>query len=194
MRVLFYTATAFFIVLAGVFAFYALQGPEHPGGAKVVLSIDLHEAPGRATSSAEAPERDLYAEAAARLQSLKSGKARGNPGDEETAAVNDAESDQLGASSDQQDVERVEAVPSQTAQMQGQPGAKDESEEIPDPPPGTALAGLDNDKPLFRSIGRDEDAAGDPNKLTSTVAETVLPGTQLEARSALRGDSHLGKP
>ena len=74
MRVLLYTATAFFVVLGGVFAFYAFQGPEQPGGAKVVLSIDSRDAPAAATGNAEEPERDLYAEAAARLKSLEAPK------------------------------------------------------------------------------------------------------------------------
>ena len=189
MRLLFYTATAFFIVLAGVFAFYALQGPEHPGGAKVVLSIDSRDVPGGAATSADEPERDVYAEAAARVQSLKGEKARGKSGGEDAA---DADSDRLGASPDQQGIrhERGEAA-SQTTETQGQPGAAEESEEIADPPPGTALAGLDNDKPLFKDIGQDEDAADASNNLTSTAAEAVLPGTQLESGSASRGDRTL---
>lgn len=189
MRVLFYTATAFFIVLAGVFVFYALQAPEHAGGAKVVLSIDSREAPGGATANAQEPERDLYAEAAARLQRVETEKAQGNPGGEETAVAEDAGRDQLGTSPDRQgvgNVERVEAVRSQRVQTRSEADAKNGSEEIPDPPPGTALAGLDNDKPLFKSIGQDEEAVDAPDNLTSTAAEAALPGTQLESRSVPR--------
>jgi polysaccharide deacetylase 2 family uncharacterized protein YibQ len=191
MRVLFYTATAFFIVLAGVFALYALQGPEHSGGAKVVLSIDSREAPGGAISSAEKPERDLYAEAAARLKNLETGKIRGSLGGEDVAAA-DVDNDRLAAAApDQQDagnVDQREDASSQAAQ--GAPDAKDESEEIPDPPPGTALAGLDDDKPLFKNIEKDEDAA-DASNLTSTAAETALPGTQLEADPAPQDEQRL---
>ncbi len=192
MRVLFYTATAFFIVLAGVLAFYALQGPEHSGGAKVVLSIDSREAPGGAVSSAEKPERDLYAEAAARLRNLEAGKVRGSLGGEDVAAT-DADRDRLAAATpDQQDAANVDQREDASSQAaQGTPDAKDESEEIPDPPPGTALAGLDDDTPLFKNIEKDEDAADASNNLTSTAAETTLPGTQLESGPAPQDERRL---
>lgn len=194
MRVLFYTAAAFFIVLAGVFAFYALQGPEHPSGAKVVLSINSREAPGGAAGSAEEPERDLYAEAAARLHSLEAEKARGKPGGEDAAAGEGADSDRLGAAPDQQDIRNVDrrkAASSQAAQPRSKPNAKGQSEEIPATPPGTALAGLDNDKPLFKNIGQDEDAADASNNMISTAAETALPGTRLKTEPASRDERTL---
>ncbi len=43
MRLLFYTATAIFLIFAGVFGFYALQPSEQDGAAKVVLSIDANQ-------------------------------------------------------------------------------------------------------------------------------------------------------
>ena len=184
MRVLFYTATAFFIVLAGVFAFYAMQGPEHPSGAKVVLSIDSREAPGAATEAVEAPDRDLYAEAAARLKNIEAGKSGSAPSGEDVAAVDEA---------DQPEADQPEAAP---PPQDGKLEAEAQTEEIPDPPPGTALAGLDNDRPLFRNIGEDEKAAGGSENLTSTAAEDSLPGTQIaagtEAASNARSDQPSG--
>jgi polysaccharide deacetylase 2 family uncharacterized protein YibQ len=57
MRLLFYTATAMFLILAGIFAFYAMQGTEQAGVARVVLSIDANERPsadaGRLQSSVD---------------------------------------------------------------------------------------------------------------------------------------------
>ena len=186
MRVLFYTATAFFIVLAGVFAFYAVQGPEHEGGAKVVLSIDSREAPGGAAASAEAPERDLYAEAAARLKSLESEKAGGKPDAEDTPAAKETGGNWLAATPGQQGfsiVDQREIAPSADTPAGGKPDAED----IPDLPPGTALAGLDDDKPLFKNIEQN-DGADAPDNLTATAAETSLPGTQLEAGPEPRAD------
>ena len=195
MRVLFYTATAFFIVLAGVFAFYALQGPEHPSGAKVVLSIDSRDAPGGVTASAEEPERDLYAEAAARLQGLEPEKVRGRLGGEDPAAAEEeANGDRLAAAPDQQHIANGnfrEAASSRAAQTRGKPDAEGQSEEIPDPPPGTALAGLDNNRPLFKNIGQDENAADASNNLTATAAETALPGTRPETGPAPRDERRL---
>jgi len=194
MRLLFYTATAFFIVLAGVFAFYAFQGPEHPAGAKVVLSIDSREVPGGATDSTDEPERDLYAEASARLQSLEAGKARGKPGSEDVAAGDDADGNRVGAALDQQDnpkAERREAAASGAAQTQGKPEADGQSDEIPHPPPGTALAGPDNDKPLFKNIGPGENATDASSNLTATATETSLPGTQFESSPTSSGERNV---
>lgn len=182
MRVLFYTATAFFIVLAGVFAFYALQGPEYPSGAKVVLSIDSQKSPAGAASNAEEPERDLYAEAAARLKNIEADKTRSNPGDKSAVAPED--SDRLGAAPDQQDnqnTDRREAASSGARPAPGQPDAANEqSEDIPDPPPGTALAGLDQDKPLFKNIGKDENPADAPNSQNATESDAALTGIRIE--------------
>jgi polysaccharide deacetylase 2 family uncharacterized protein YibQ len=186
MRVLLYTATAFFIVLAGVFTFYGLQGPEHPGGAKVVLSIDSREAPGGATGSAEEPERDLYAEAAARLQSLEAAKEHGKPGGEDAAAADDADvnGDRLSAAPDEHDVrsgDRRAAASGGAAQTPGTQKHKGQSDEISALPPGAALAGLDHDKPLFKSIAPGEDVADSSRDLTATPVEGALPGTQLDS-------------
>ena len=65
MRPLFYTATAVFVVLAGVFAFYALQTPGQNGAAKIVLSIDTRTAPPGETASTADDARDTVAETAA---------------------------------------------------------------------------------------------------------------------------------
>lgn len=189
MRVLLYTATAFFIVLGGVFAFYAFQGPDHPSGAKVVLSIDSRAAPGAAAGNAEEPERDLYAEAASRLKSLEAWKDGGNPDTQPTATAGetDVNGDRLGAASDPQDAaggDTREAATPGAAQAQNDP-AVTSPEDISALPPGTALAGLDHDKPLFKSIGPGDDAADVSRKPTAAIAGAPpLPGTQLDAGPA----------
>ena len=45
MRLLFYTATAVLLTLAGVFAFYALRSDDGGAGTKIVLSIDSSSMP-----------------------------------------------------------------------------------------------------------------------------------------------------
>ncbi len=54
MKLLFYTATAAFLALAGIFTFYALQSPDQTGAARIVLSIDAGERSGDATASQSA--------------------------------------------------------------------------------------------------------------------------------------------
>jgi polysaccharide deacetylase 2 family uncharacterized protein YibQ len=172
MKILLYTATAFFIVLAGVFTFYGLRGPDQPGGAKVVLSIDSRAAPGGATGSAAEPERDVYA--AARQQ-----------GTEVAAAEDDADvnGDRLGAAPDRQEVRSVDRreVASSGAAQRGKPPAKGQSEDVAHPPPGAAFAGLDHDKPLLNSIGQGNEAA-----------DASVSDTQLDAAPAqgLAADAH----
>lgn len=195
MRVLLYTATAFFIVLGGVFAFYAFQGPDHPSGAKVVLSIDSRAAPGAAAGNANEPERDLYAEAAARLKSLEASKEGGNPDTQPTAAAGetDVNGDRLGTASDPQDAaggDPREAATSGAAQAQNDP-AKTSPEDISALPPGTALAGLDHDKPLFKSIGPGDDSADVSRNPTAAIAGAPLPGTQLNSGPASASERTL---
>lgn len=60
MRVLFYTALAFFLALTGVLSFFALQSPVGGGGAKIVLSIDTAGMPKDA--SIQSSTNDLFAE------------------------------------------------------------------------------------------------------------------------------------
>jgi polysaccharide deacetylase 2 family uncharacterized protein YibQ len=167
MRVLLYTATAFFTVLAGVFTFYAIRGPEHPSGAKVVLSIDAREAPGGAIDSAAEPERDVYAEAAAQLQS-RAGNERG----EDAAAADEADADvgRRGASG--------ETASSEAAQIPGLE-AEGESEDIAALPPGTALEGGDRDRRLRNGTSQGEDVADASRE--PAAAETSLPSTRLDA-------------
>ncbi len=163
MRVLFYTATGAFLTLAALFAFYALQTPDDAGGAKIVLSIDSSQMPAAQGPGEEQPERDLYAEAAERLKRLET--ADGKPNAE--AEAEDPSGQSLGdpikteerfsvatgtrgtvADTDPPDL-RGSAAGRQAAQSQPQ------REQIPAPPPGTALAGLDTDKPLFKTVDKD---------------------------------------
>lgn len=68
MRLLFYTATTAFLALAGIFAFYALQPPDHIGAARVVLSIEANDRSANALTS-ESVERHPAAEPATHLTS-----------------------------------------------------------------------------------------------------------------------------
>jgi polysaccharide deacetylase 2 family uncharacterized protein YibQ len=67
MRLLFYTATAVFLILAGIFAFYAMQGTEQAGAARVVLSIDANERPSADAGRPQSSVDDVLAKAEARL-------------------------------------------------------------------------------------------------------------------------------
>jgi polysaccharide deacetylase 2 family uncharacterized protein YibQ len=163
MRVLLYTATAFFTVLVGVFAFYAIRGPEHPSGAKVVLSIDAREAPGGAADTAPEPERDVYAEAAARLQS-QAGNERG----EDAAAADDADRPSTPG----------ETASSEAVQMPV-PEAEGQSEDIAALPPGTALENVDRDRRPLNGASQGEDATDASRELA-----TSLPGTQLDVNQS----------
>jgi polysaccharide deacetylase 2 family uncharacterized protein YibQ len=194
MRVLFYTATAAFLILAGVFAFYAIQTPDQAGGTKVVLSIDSSEMPvSDATSSEATGERDLYAEAAARLKRIESTDA-----EPQAAAAEPVENDP--AEDQFKTDERLSGAPEPRGDADGMrqaasdalPEDKAQSEPIPGPPPGTALAGLDNDKPIFKTLEKEapppvEEVEAEPEPAPPS-SDYAVPGIQLGDEPAPRAE------
>jgi hypothetical protein len=185
MRLLLYISTGFFIVLAGVFSYFAFQGTEHSGGAKVVLSIDSREAPGGGvTAAAEDPDRDVYAEAASRLKRLEAAKDQGDPTGENHAEAPRADvggaevnADQNAETSGQQDVAAGDRDPVADAPQAGGPDANTASDSL-SALPGTALRGADENNPSFRTT----DQSDEPTDSPRVTAEA----TQLDFRSAKR--------
>jgi polysaccharide deacetylase 2 family uncharacterized protein YibQ len=195
MKALFYTATAVFITLAGVIAFFALRTPDSSvGGARVVIAIDASAMP--AAENAAAPSGlDPY----------------GNEPDDKPAA--DATTED---SAPPAEITQSQSAPSQQAnaavvEQPAVPTAETSEENVPAPPPGTALAGLENDRPIFREVAPnatpgqpDENAntQGEPAALAAAPQEEPefhLPGTNIalpqeksaEESDGLRGGADL---
>lgn len=139
MKALFYTATAVFISLAAVIAYFALQPPTSMHGVRVVLDIDtsaMPETAGGATNTAldpyageeDKPLADENAQGAAAPE-VQHGEAAAQQA--HSAVVEPLTSEPPAPHS------AVEPAPSAA---------------ISAPPPGTALAGLEAAGPLFREI------------------------------------------
>jgi polysaccharide deacetylase 2 family uncharacterized protein YibQ len=193
MKALFYTATAAFIVFAGVIAYFALQTPASSvGGARVVIDIDTSGMPAVADDQANAPldpyanEKDDQPEGTESAHAAGLAEPDAGSGAQAHSAIVDEGAPQSHAAGD-------------TAGQQ---------EDIPAPPPGTALAGLQQDGPLFREVAPDQPSSA-AGGLTSdnAPAEPVpaaepafaLPGTDIDLplaeeapeRQALRGGADL---
>jgi len=157
MRALFYTATTVFIVFAGIVAYFSLQAPSLIGGAKIVLDIDASAMPqveGESRASVFTPyanEKDDKADDTPQTPAVP----RDNP---------PAQSSNAGAS------ERSAEASSET-----RPAGEAAREEIPPPPPGTALAGMQQDKPLFREVAPAEPQPGDatPAQQVGKIEESL---------------------
>jgi uncharacterized protein len=194
MKALFYTATAVFIAFAGVFAWFALQAPLSTDGARIVLDIDVSGMP----AEVEDPRKAAYEPYAG--EEDKPAAEQEQQQSEEAAAP--AETERSEAEQQQQPPQQ-----SPTASLHETPiGAG--PEEIPAPPPGTALAGLNQDRPLFREVEPerrlDEPAAAEADVLSSASQHTevspaerapepdlALPGTALGGSNGLRGAADL---
>ncbi len=146
MRVLFYTATALFILLAGVFAFYALQMPQNDGAARVVLSIDSSKMPAVEAQADEGSAQDQIAEAAAKLKRIE---AETTPPEGMKPSLSASEP----VSADTPPSDNVAAADGgQAAQAQAEPEPQ-KDDALPDVLPGTTLAGVDNDQPPSKQPG-----------------------------------------
>jgi polysaccharide deacetylase 2 family uncharacterized protein YibQ len=180
MKALFYTATAVFIALAGVIAYFALQSPAAMSGARVVLDIDVSGMPVVDGGGGPKASLDPYA------------GEEDKPGDatqEGTPA-----SGQSGSDSAQPQTAIVQERPHAPEGNDARPARNTPSAEgghIPAPPPGTALAGLNQDRPLFREVA--PDAAGE-----GAVAhpEDALPLVQTggEPADTDRADQTIAEP
>src|SRR5262245_39562125 len=187
MKALFYTATAVFITLAGVIAYFALQPPTSGSGARIVLEIDAGAMPAVETGSNASPALDPYP-----------GAEDDKPADAEPAQRAEApvEGQQDPESASPQDhAAAPSAAPSQDPLLQqppAQPGAPgSERAGIPSPPPGTALARQNG--PLFRELapGPQAEAQVAQNELPPTSPESAPVGSAPE--QGLPG-SHLALP
>jgi polysaccharide deacetylase 2 family uncharacterized protein YibQ len=170
MKALFYTATAVFIALAGIIAYFALQSPASVGSARIVLDIDIAGMPQAADESAARAPLDPYAN-----------EKDENPADSgEQPAPREGQpshSGDAGALPGRDDHPESHSAPRREAQQ----------EEIPAPPPGTALAGLEQDRPIFREVEPEGQAAPEPHPGADPAPaeqaakeEFVLPGTNVD--------------
>jgi uncharacterized protein len=173
MKALFYTATAVFITLAGVIAYFALQTPASSvGGARIVLDIDVSGMP--AGKDGDAAALDPYANE----QEDKPEPAEGATSAEVTES-SPAGGQQANAAVVRDDPAAPEAQP---------------AEEIPAPPPGTALAGLDQGKPLFREVPGAAPSAGAPSAAAPTRGEPDVAEEPAAARRSAAAEPAFALP
>lgn len=153
MKALFYTATTIFIALAGVIAYFALQSPSSIGGARIVLDIDIAGMPQVEGETRPNAPLDPYGN-----------EKDDRPGD---AAQNPAAQDNPPAQSS----DSGNFQPSAGAYSDSQPVQDARGEEIPSPPPGTALAGLQQDGPLFRELAPEPPTGENPGPAQTAKVE-----------------------
>jgi polysaccharide deacetylase 2 family uncharacterized protein YibQ len=218
MRLLFYTATAVFVILAGIFAFFAMQSSDQDASARVVLSIDTNERPPTAgeTERLQADIKDVLARAESQLGENGSAGAgtdtadrlpQDDPAPEPAAAEPDPRAaapepqpeNQEGASS-----ETVAAAPESAAEQnpEASPEPQEEAsqgEVSPEAIPGTMLAGIDsNDRATESEVPEPAEAdapepqavAANPEPAEATPAEIADNSAQQEQEvAALRGST-----
>jgi uncharacterized protein len=167
MKALFYTATAVFIALAGVIAYFALQSPSSVGGARIVLDIDVSGMPQIEGSAANAP-LDPY------------GDEKDDKPEDAAQAAPSAQDNGPAQRSDAGAIEPRADVPSRDRDLRDA-----QREEVPAPPPGTALAGLQQDRPLFRELSPEPQSptgasAQQERPEAAEAPESLLPGTNID--------------
>jgi uncharacterized protein len=195
MKALFYTATAVFITLAGVIAYFALQPPTSGSGARIVLDIDAGAMPTVETGSNARPALDPYA-----------GEEDDKPADAEPSTARaDAspveDQGQANAATLQDNSAGPQAVPSHSEPSHALASptlappsntSPAERAQIPAPPPGTALAGLSQNRPLFREIKPEQQVSASLTQLESQPASETASATQAQ-EPGLPG-AHLALP
>ncbi|NJM33685.1 MAG: hypothetical protein HC850_02105 [Rhodomicrobium sp.] len=216
MRLLFYTATTAFLLIAGVFAYYALQSSEPGTGARVVLNIDASKMPADNAAPSDA-DRNMFAEAEAKLKSLESNDSppaletsgqSGQLGESQSAEASDITQDSNIAATPetQQDSPPGFSITTDANQSSGREndgsarrGAASADRGAPAspaaeanlaPPPGTALAGLEPESPVFRRLEQpfeaeqkpdDAAAAGAAPQDESPIADQTIAGAPAAA-------------
>jgi polysaccharide deacetylase 2 family uncharacterized protein YibQ len=210
MRLLFYTATAVFLVLAGIFAFYAMQSSDQGGIARVVLSIDANERPPSEAESERlrADVKDVLARSEAQLGDTAQAESRGDQSDrlpQGDAAVdagtpqNDARAletpqPQVDERPSNQIAEAApEAPPSQNAEAAPEQHAAVSDRADPEPVaiPGTTLYGIDNNDPFAKPETAETQAdtrESQANSDTPAPAETA-PAAGEQQVASLRGST-----
>jgi uncharacterized protein len=193
MKTLFYTATAVFITLAAVIANFALQPPTSVGGARIVLDIDASGMPVVDKGNSAKASFDPYP-GSDDEKPADTPDQTASPTPERTGNSAEVIPDDANNSSP----DRLSAAPAQPEV--GTPRSDDvlfpptiatttDPRQIPAPPPGTALAGLNQDRPLFREIRPDiQTAAGignqeadpaAPDQVVTVTGQEVLPSTNV---------------
>ncbi len=203
MKTLFYTATAVFIALAGVIAFFALQPPTSVGGARVVVEIDASAMPAvDNTDNAKAsfdPYPNSVDERPADSPDHTASPAPERSDNSNQVVAQDAPPpSDLPAASTRPEIGAPHAIdptsPPNAAVTAADP------KDIPSPPPGTALAGLNQDRPLFREIKpKAQDAAQParpaeeqpqneepavPDQVATAAPDQTLPSTNVAVPTA----------
>jgi polysaccharide deacetylase 2 family uncharacterized protein YibQ len=175
MKTLFYTATAVFITLAGVIAYFALQPPTSVGGARIVLDIDASAMPatddpnGAKTTFDPYPGSDDEKPAAQPDRLASPPPERQDPG-------GDVISDLSKHQPPEEDARLATARPeigaqqSDDARSSANLDAPVDPADAPSLPPGTTLAGLDRDRPLFREIKPETQAASPVERDSNDIA------------------------
>jgi polysaccharide deacetylase 2 family uncharacterized protein YibQ len=207
MRLLFYTATVVFVILAGVFAFYALQMPDQAEGAKVVLTIDTQEAPTISTNTLYPEERSApLVEQQQAAYDERNAQPDAPVYDANPDAVSDvrgevgADSSSEGAAIGERtdawdgshrdnppEVVQTDAAPAVEESSQDEPGA---DESLPVLLPGTAISGVDGGvAPAadFKEGFAQTEAQGggdSANDASSSVIATEEPQPQQEEKLA----------
>jgi polysaccharide deacetylase 2 family uncharacterized protein YibQ len=163
MRLLFYTATAVFVILAGIFAFFAMQSSDQDVSARVILSIDANERPPAAGEAErlQADIKDVLARAESQLSENRSASAgtdtadrlpQDDPAPEPAASEPDPRSaapDLPPENQERASGETVAAAPDSPVEQNPEAALEPREESAqanptPEAIPGTMVSGLDN--------------------------------------------------
>jgi polysaccharide deacetylase 2 family uncharacterized protein YibQ len=201
MRLLFYTATAVFLVLAGVFAFYALQSSDQAGSARVVLSIDANERPAGEGEAGrlQADVKDVLARAESQLGENGGSGARPDTADrlpqgdtqiEAAAPPSGLTAEDRNEQAPQDGPPANEAVASDLTPSPNDEPATEQPQEKAELDsgalPGTMLAGVD-DKDLFPQPDQTEPQAPEQRERSTSADPEPQPTEQQVA--SLRGST-----
>jgi len=180
MKALFYTATAIFIGLAGMIAFFALQTPATVGGARIVLDIDASAMPVVETDSSSSSFPEPYA----------------NEVDDKPAEAAQ-DSSASGASPDAGAQYASTAAPEEG----GRPSTESPQEQTSAPVQDTVPGSLASNGQLLRApeTSPQADSAASPGSLAPvspadptadpTVSSHVVPGTNVELFNSTASES-----
>jgi polysaccharide deacetylase 2 family uncharacterized protein YibQ len=201
MRLLFYTATVVFVILAGVFAFYALQTPDQADGARVVLTIDTQEAPPASVNTlSEEDRRAILDESQQAAYEERDAQPDAPANDADPDAVGEARDDSsedslpqdavIAEQTDPRGESRQEAPPD-IVQTDAAPAVEEASQDdagsddsLPILLPGTAISGVDSGAAPsadFRegfAQTETQDGDGASNDAGSSLTATEQPGQE----------------
>jgi polysaccharide deacetylase 2 family uncharacterized protein YibQ len=196
MRLLFYTAIAVLITLAGVFAFYALRSGDTGAGVKVVLSIDPNQMPGADDGSKDKAERASINEADARLKPESAPGEEPKPADAAPAKQFDmkvSEAPAAAANEPAAEPERSQDTPTgssdRLAAVSPPPPASEESQDDLPALPGTATGNFrGGDAPRPKALSQEAAPATSQDRVAVQAIETI----PAQPRAAAGSDPTLG--